>query len=111
MVGDKRFVVCISVPLILEYESTAERGNWPGKPARRAIQDIIDYVCLVSEAVQPPYLWRPIAKDPKDEMLAELAVAGGCDRIVTFNKRDLAEVARIGILLQTPREFLEEMEE
>lgn len=109
--GDKRFVVCISVPLILEYESTAQRLQWPGKPSNRTIEEIIDYLCLIGEAVKPPYLWRPIARDPKDEMLVELAVAGGCDRIITYNKRDLTEVLKIGIKLQTPKEFLEELED
>jgi len=44
-------------------------------------------------------------------MLVELAVAGGCDRIITFNKRDLVDVLKFGIDLQTPKEFLDEMEE
>jgi putative PIN family toxin of toxin-antitoxin system len=110
-IGENRFVVCISVPLLLEYESTAQKVQWPGKPSMRTIDDILDYVCLIGEAVKPPYLWRPMAKDPKDEMLVELAVAGGCDRIITFNKRDLVDVLKIGIILQTPKEFLDEMEE
>ena len=109
-IGDKRFVVCISVPLILEYESTAQRVQWQGKPSQRTIGDILDYLCLIGESIQPPYLWRPIAKDPKDEILVELAVAGGCDRIITFNKRDLIDILKIGIKLQTPKEFLDEME-
>ena len=109
-IGGKHFILCISVPLVLEYEATAQRIKWPGKPGKRTIEDILDYFCLVGESIAPPYLWRPIANDPKDEMLVELAVAGGCDRIITFNKRDLVEVLKIGIKLQTPREFLEEME-
>jgi len=110
-IGGKRFAVCISVPLMLEYESTAQKVKWQGKPSMRTIEDILDYLCLIGEIVTPPYLWRPIAKDPKDEMLVELAVAGGCDRIITFNKRDLVDVLKIGINLQTPKEFLDEMEE
>ena len=51
-----------------------------------------------------------MAKDPKDEMLVELAAAGDCDRIITYNKRDLREVERLGIKLRTPKEFLEELE-
>ena len=70
----------------------------------------MDYLCWVGEAVKTSYLWRPIARDPKDEMLVELAVAGGCDRIITFNKRDLPDVGRIGIKLQNPNEFLKELE-
>ncbi len=103
------FLVCLSVPLVLEYESTAQKVHWTGKPNRRAIEDILDYLCSVGEIVKPPYLWRPMAKDPKDEMLVELAVAGDCDRIITYNKRDLRSVQTIGIKLQTPKEFLVEL--
>ncbi|HBA86187.1 MAG TPA: putative toxin-antitoxin system toxin component, PIN family [Verrucomicrobia bacterium] len=109
-VGDKRFVTCISAPLIFEYEATAKREQRPKKPAEKDIDDILDYLCAVGEAVKTSYLWRPMAKDPQDEMLVELAVAGGCGRIITFNKRDLPDVGRIGIKLQTPKEFLMEME-
>jgi len=109
--GDEHFVVCISVPLVLEYEATLQKVQWPGKPNNKTIEDILDYLCLIGEAVKPPYLWRPMAKDPKDEMLVELAVAGDCDRIITFNKRDLADVLGLGIKLQTPGEFLQEMED
>ena len=87
-----------------EYNGKASLG-------KRTLEDILDYLCLVGESITPPYLWRPIANDPKDEMLVELAVAGGCDRIITFNKRDLVDVLKIGIRLQTPKEFLDEMEE
>lgn len=61
--GNEQFVVCISVPLVLECEAVALRERWPGKPGRKSIGAIIDYLCLVAEAVQPPYLWRPMAKD------------------------------------------------
>lgn len=102
--------LCISVPLILEYEAVARELRWPGKPPAASIDDIIDYLCSIGEAVRPPYLWRPIAKDPKDEMLVELAVAGECDRIITYNKRDLKGVEKLGIKLRTPFEFLKELE-
>ena len=109
-IGDERFVTCISTPLVLEYEATAKREQWPKKPSDKSIDDILDYLCCVGEAVKTSYLWRPMARDPKDEMLVELAVAGECDRIITFNKRDLPDVVKIGIKLQTPKEFLKELE-
>ncbi len=110
LLGTGDFVVCISVPLILEYEAVAQKVSWSGKPHRKAVEDIIDYVCSIGEAIKPSYLWRPIAKDPKDEMLVELAVTGECDRIITYNKRDLRGAEHLGVKLQTPKEFLEDME-
>ncbi len=39
-------------------------------------------------------------------MCLELAVAGGCDGIVTFNVRDFAGAERFGLWIVTPRDFL-----
>jgi predicted nucleic acid-binding protein len=52
------------------------------------------------------FLWRPFLRDPKDDMLLELAVAAGCDAIVSYNKRDLAGVKDFGLKVYTPKEFL-----
>lgn len=49
--------------------------------------------------------------DPKDEMVLELAVAAGCDTIVTYNKRDFRGVEKFGIRLLTAQEFLQELGE
>jgi len=51
-------------------------------------------------------LWRPQLRNPDDEMVLELAVAAGCDHIVTYNKKDFAEARRFGLRVTTPREFL-----
>ena len=52
------------------------------------------------------YLWRPVLKDPKDDMVLEVAVAAGCSHIVTFNTRDFAGADRFGIKIVTPQTFL-----
>lgn len=44
-------------------------------------------------------------------MVLELAVAGGCDVIVTYNKRDFGNLSRFGIAVMTPRELLIEIGE
>jgi hypothetical protein len=44
--------------------------------------------------------------DPADDLVLEIAVAGGCDTIVTFNARDFVGSARFGIRIATPAEFL-----
>jgi len=71
------------------------------------ISDILDYICLVGKRRRIHFLWRPCLKDPKDDMVLELAVAGSCDCIVTFNKKDFTEAKFFGIKLLTPKEFLE----
>jgi len=39
-------------------------------------------------------------------MILELAVAGSCDFIITYNKKDLQEAKAFGIGLLDSREFL-----
>ena len=54
--------------------------------------------------------WRPNLADEADNHLVELAVAGGAERIVTGNVRDLAgsELQFPGLRAVTPAHFLKE---
>ena len=106
MIGKGYFDISLSVPLVLEYESVAKRERWKNKPTWMSIADIIDYMCLVGHKHKIHYLWRPREKDPKDDMVLEVAVAGQCEIIVTYNKRDFSDAAKHGLKLMTPKEFL-----
>ena len=107
LVGTGVFKISLSVPLVLEYEAVAKRLKWPGKPSWHYIADILDYLCLVSNKQEIHFLWRPREKDPKDDMVIELAVASHCNGIVTYNKKDFADASSFGLNLFTPKEFLE----
>lgn len=111
LVGTGRFVINISVPLVLEYETAARKTKWEGKPSWDYISDILDYLCQEGEQQRIHFLWRPRAKDPKDDMILELAVAGSCDFIITYNKKDLQEAKAFGIELLDSKEFLLELGE
>ena len=41
-------------------------------------------------------------------MVLELAIAAGCEFIVTFNRKEFAGVDIFGIAVVTPKEFLQE---
>lgn len=55
------------------------------------------------------FLWRPRLRDPKDDMVLETAIAGGCSAIVTYNKRDFADARDFDISVVTPFEFLTDL--
>jgi len=57
------------------------------------------------------YLWRPTLRDPKDDLVLEVAVAAGCEGIVTFNERDFAGAERFGLRVMPPGELLVEIGE
>lgn len=105
LIDTKKYVANISVPLVYEYESKIrEQIDWLGQ---NKIRDYINYICTVSRHQEIYYLWRPQLKDPKDEMVLELAIASGSRFIVTYNKKDFENVRFFGIQVVTAKEFLE----
>lgn len=103
LVGSGKFEVSVSVGLVLEYEDALTRKALVDKDDR---DDVLDYVCAVANKPKVYYLWRPMLRDPNDDLVLEVAVAGGCEAIVTFNKRDFTGAERFGIRVLSPREFL-----
>ncbi len=77
-----------------------------GALSQRDISDILDYVCGVARRQDIFFLWRPLLRDPGDDMVAEAAVAAGAESIITHNVRDFAGLERFGIDVLTPGEFL-----
>ena len=106
------FTMLISVALVLEYEATC------GQSAQRAasglsgdeVRTVITAVCRVGEHVDVWFLWRPLLRDPADEMVLEAAINGRADALVTFNRRDFGdEPRRFGVALLSPQEVLKRM--
>jgi putative PIN family toxin of toxin-antitoxin system len=112
LIGQDKFIFHISVPLILEYEEIGTRLLQSTGLDENDLSAIIDYICRTGEATRIYYLWRPFLSDPGDDMVLELAVAGGCDTIITFNVKDFKEVEPVfGIKIQLPKQFLLEIGE
>lgn len=111
IIDDKRFRVFISVPLILEYEDVIKRSESQIKLSFTEISDILDYICLIAEQRKIFYLWRPFLKDPKDDMILELAVESECDYIISFNKKDFKKIEKFNLEVITPKELLRKIGE
>ena len=100
----------MSVPLALEYEAVLTRhADELGLDPGDAIA-LVDYLCSVGICLDLHFLWRPTLGDPGDELVVEVAAAGGCRAIVTHNVRDFAGVERLGIEVLRPGQFLRHME-
>lgn len=109
LVGGGKFDLHISVPLLLEYEDAAKRLLGVITLTEKEIDNILDYISKVAIHRKIFYLWRPWLPDPKDDMVLELAIAAGCDRLVTYNKADFRGVEDFGIQICTPQDILEEL--
>jgi len=70
-----------------------------------------DYLCQVALRREIFFLWRPFLKDPKDDLVLELAVESECEFIITYNRRDFAGTEKFGIKVLTPKEFLKKLGE
>lgn len=111
MLSDERFDICISVPLVLEYEAQLKKHLPPEVYTEDDINDVIDYISKIGIKTPVYYLWRPFLKDPFDDHVLELALASQSEYIVTFNKKDFKNTEQYGIRILNPGEFLSNIEE
>ena len=106
LVGDPRWRMNLSVPLVLEYEQVMKRKCVQGEVTVERVDRILEFLCANANLRPIFFLWRPLLPDPKDHLILELAVESGCDFIVTFNTKDFAGAEQFGISVLSPREFL-----
>ena len=103
-----KFSIAISVPLVLEYEDALKRLE-SAAITEQDIGNFVDFICKIGHHQEIFFLWRPFLPDPTDDHVLEVAVAAGCDAIVTYNKRDFKGIERFGLRVLDPREFLSEI--
>jgi predicted nucleic acid-binding protein len=102
---DGAFEIAVSVPLIVEYESVLLRHLTAGR--RKAdVTALVDFLCSIARQQSIFFLWRPLLRDPDDDMVAEVAVASGASAIVTHNVRDFDAMVRFGVRILAPAQFL-----
>jgi putative PIN family toxin of toxin-antitoxin system len=111
LLSEDRFEISISVPLFCEYEDVLVRHIATGLYDRQNVDDFLDFVCHVAHLQSIYFLWRPCLPDPQDDMILELAVAAGCEAVVTHNLRDFAGAERFGLRVDSPKDFLHLLEE
>lgn len=106
LVGTGLFGINLSVPLLLEHEDVLHRGK-PSLPvSSAAIDAVLDFHSRVARHHKIYFLWRPFLRDPKDDLVLELAVKAGCEYIVTYNKRDFVGVEQFNLQVVDASEFL-----
>ncbi len=103
-----KFSIAISVPLVFEYEDAIKRLE-STDITKQDIGAFFDFLCKIGLHQEIFFLWRPFLPDPTDDHVLEVAVAAGCDAIVTYNKRDFKGIEKFGLRILDPRELLSEI--
>lgn len=111
LIGNDRWQLNLSVPLLLEYEDVLKRDGVGLTLTPEDIDNVLDFLCASANLRNIFYLWRPTLRDPKDDFILELAVESNCDFIVTFNIKDFVGSEDFGLVAVTPREFLQQLGE
>jgi putative PIN family toxin of toxin-antitoxin system len=106
-------LIC-SVPLFLEYEDVLLRAEQLSalQLERQQVLNLLDVLAGSVKPVDIQFLWRPQLRDPKDDLVLELAVnglgLGSAVAIVTFNQRDfLPQASHFGIQVIGPAQFFQ----
>lgn len=107
ILNDQRFQINISTTLIFEYEEILKREQQQIRLDNEDIEDIINEICHLANHHQLFYIWRPLAKDKDDDFLIDLAFKCQAQFIISYNQKDLQPVEKFGILILTPKQFLE----
>lgn len=110
---ERRFTLLASVPLMIEYQAVMTRPEHLEASGLSVgdVDALLDAVAAVTEPVRLAFLWRPMVRDPDDDMVLEAAVNGNAQAIVTFNIRDFGKAAsRFGVDVVSPGEAWKRME-
>lgn len=111
MLNNKRWRLNVSTTLVFEYEQVLKRESVQLDLSIEDIDNLIDGICAIANLRNIFYLWRPVANDPNDDFLIDLAVESQSDFIITYNQRDLQPAERFGIRVLSPKQFLQEIGE
>lgn len=107
LLDSAKFEINLSVPLVIEYEDVLLGKIHTLNFSEPQIGQFLDYLCVIGNWHEVYFLWRPILKDPADDMILELAVRANCKYIVTYKKTDFQGVNKFDIKPVTAKEFLQ----
>jgi putative PIN family toxin of toxin-antitoxin system len=109
---EKRFVVVLSVPLALEYESVLKRPEQLAVSGGTVeqIDRLVNALIGVAIPAHRAFLRQPLLPDADDDMVLEAALSGRADLLVTFNRKHFSPtVSGWELQVVTPREAIQQI--
>lgn len=102
---DRKFLLLLSTPLLMEYEAVLHRPENLER-ARASVADtdaVLDALAGICVPVVFDYNWRPTGAHDDDELVVETAINGQAGVLATFNLRHMRVAgARFGFSAQRP---------
>lgn len=110
LLADGEFDIALSLPLYLEYEDVLSRDELVSHGVDPvAARELHEDLGSIAQGQIIYFLWRPWLRDPKDDLVLEVAVASGSRYIVTHNVKDFIGQGiedAFGIDVLTPQALL-----
>jgi len=107
MVPVGSFTIALTVALYTEWQAVLTRPeNMPPGVTAEGMLAFLRYLASKASLHDVHFLWRPVLRDPDDDMVLECAVASGAEHIVTHNVRDFGGVERFNVSILTPADML-----
>lgn len=106
-VRDRRITPVVSTALFLEYEAVLTRPEHlaPRGLSESDVRGALAALASVAEPASASFVWRPLARDPDDDMVLEAAINGAAEAIVTFETATFQPGEAFGIAIMTPAAF------
>ena len=107
MLPSPEFEIALTIAVHTEWQAVLTRPEHlpPGVTVDMAL-GFVRYLASVAHLQDVHFLWRPLLRDPYDDMVLECAVASGCEFIVTHNVKDFRRVEELNVRAITPADFL-----
>lgn len=96
----------VTAPLVFEYADVASRLELLPHLSPSEISGFLDWFVSVSSHHKVHFLWRPLLRDPKDDMVLEAACAASAGCIVTHNISDFDRASSLGVNILSPLQLL-----
>lgn len=107
MLPSREFAIALTVPLYTEWQAVLTRAEHvPSGGSVDETLGFLRYLASIAHLQDVHFLWRPILRDPDDDMVLECAVACGSAFIITHNTKDFRNAESLGVRAITPADFL-----